>query len=140
MVFAGAAERTQVKRLTNGRWALSAFGTATAASLSPADTVYGLTPVHHPSSSNEVRIAAYDHGSGRLIEGRDGFAKRCGRGETAMLLVTAEREAVSTATALRGVFARDDSWLETGDLFERDGDDGRYRRLTAARRRALSVG
>jgi putative long chain acyl-CoA synthase len=239
IVFTGAGERTQVKRITNGRWALSAYGTATAASLSPADTVYGLTPVHHPAGlltalggavaggarlamathfdpatfweevrrygvtvvsytwtqvhdlvnadrhplerghtvrlflgsgmpvglwrrvlerfapagvlefygstegeavlvnlrgtkvgckgrplpgSNEVRIAAYDPVAERLVLGPDGFARRCGRGEVGMLLVTAEREAVGTATVLRSVFARDDSWLETGDLFRRDGE------------------
>lgn len=239
VVFTGAGERTQVKRITNGRWALSAYGTATAASLSPADTVYGLTPVHHPAGlltalggavaggarlamathfdpatfweevrrygvtvvsytwtqvhdlvdaerhplerghtvrlflgsgmpvglwrrvldrfapagvlefygstegeavlvnlrgtkvgckgrplpgSNEVRIAAYDAATGRLCVGPDGFARRCGRGEVGMLLVTAERDTVGTATPLRSVFARDDSWLETGDLFRRDGE------------------
>lgn len=239
VVFTGAGERTQVKRITNGRWALSAFGTATAASLSPADTVYGLTPVHHPAGlltalggsvaggarlamathfdpatfwdevrrygvtvvsytwsqvhdlvaapthplerghavrlflgsgmpvglwrrvldrfapagvlefygstegeavlvnlrgtkvgckgrplpgSNEVRIAAYDTASGRIVVGPDGFARKCGRGEVGMLLVTAERDTVGTATPLRSVFARDDSWLETGDLFRRDGE------------------
>ena len=39
-----------------------------------------------------------------------------------MLLVTAERDTVGTLTPLRSVFARDDSWLETGDLFRRDAD------------------
>ena len=37
------------KQITNYRWALSAFGTASAASLSRNDTVYCLTPLHHPS-------------------------------------------------------------------------------------------
>ena len=49
IVFTGEGSRTKAKWLTNGRWALSAFGTATAASLGPADTVYGVTPVHHPA-------------------------------------------------------------------------------------------
>lgn len=49
VVFSGEGERIRAKRITNHRWALSAFGTATSASLSPADTVYAVTPLHHPS-------------------------------------------------------------------------------------------
>lgn len=37
------------KQITNYRWALSAFGTASAAALSRNDTVYCLTPLHHQS-------------------------------------------------------------------------------------------
>ena len=39
-----------VKEVTNHRWALSAYGTATAAALDRGDTIYCLTPLHHPSS------------------------------------------------------------------------------------------
>ena len=49
VLFTGAGERTRVNRITNRRWALSAFGTASAATLSGADTVYSVTPIHHPS-------------------------------------------------------------------------------------------
>jgi putative long chain acyl-CoA synthase len=49
VVFSGRGRGTRAKRITNHRWALSAFGTATAASLSPSDTVYAVTPLHHPS-------------------------------------------------------------------------------------------
>nr|MBA2349597.1 AMP-binding protein [Solirubrobacterales bacterium] len=49
VVFTGQGERTRANRITNGRWALSAFGTATAASLSDGDTVYSVTPISHPS-------------------------------------------------------------------------------------------
>ena len=49
VLFTGAGERTRVNRITNRRWALSAFGTASAAALSGADTVYSVTPIHHPS-------------------------------------------------------------------------------------------
>jgi putative long chain acyl-CoA synthase len=38
-----------VKEVTNHRWALSAYGTATAAALGRRDTIYCLTPLHHPS-------------------------------------------------------------------------------------------
>ncbi|MGL4305934.1 MAG: AMP-binding protein, partial [Mycobacteriaceae bacterium] len=37
------------KQVTNHRWALSAFGTASAAALGSGDTVYCLTPLYHPS-------------------------------------------------------------------------------------------
>jgi len=49
VVFTGEGEGTRAKRITNHRWALSAFGTATAAALTPNDTVYAVTPLHHPS-------------------------------------------------------------------------------------------
>ncbi len=39
----------QAKLVTNHRWALSAFGTASAARLTAASTVYCLSPLHHPS-------------------------------------------------------------------------------------------
>ncbi len=37
------------RQITNYRWALSAFGTASASNLSRNDTVYCLTPLHHQS-------------------------------------------------------------------------------------------
>jgi putative long chain acyl-CoA synthase len=240
VLFTGDGERTRLNRITNGRWALSAFGTASAASLSAADTVYGVTPLHHPSGllttvggavaggsrlamatayepdtfwdevrrygvtvttytwtlvhdlvnapphplethhpvrlfigsgmpsglwrrvqerfapahvlefyastegeavlanltgrkvgakgrplpgSAEVRIARYDTVAGRLVEGDDGFAVRCGRGEVGMLLARAPRDAsVATASPLRGVFEVDDAWMATGDLCRKDND------------------
>ncbi|HVX17271.1 MAG TPA: AMP-binding protein [Acidimicrobiales bacterium] len=48
--FTGSGASTRPNRITNRRWALSAFGTASAANLSDADTVYGVTPIHHPST------------------------------------------------------------------------------------------
>lgn len=49
LLFSGEGERTRISRITNGRWAASAYGTATAAELSAADTVYCVTPLHHAS-------------------------------------------------------------------------------------------
>lgn len=49
VLFTGEGERTRSSRVTNGRWALSAFGTASSAALSEADTVYAVTPIYHPS-------------------------------------------------------------------------------------------
>ena len=49
IVFTGESEGTRISRITNGRWALSAFGTASSAALSEADTVYSVTAPYHPS-------------------------------------------------------------------------------------------
>lgn len=240
VLFTGEGERTRLNRITNSRWALGAFGTASAASLSRSDTVYGLTPLYHPSGllttmggaiaggarlamtpeycperfwdevrrygvtvttytwalardlvnapvhpleshhpvrlfigsgmptglwrrvqerfapaqvlelyastegeavlanltgrkvgskgrplpgSAEVRIAAYDAAADRLVQGPDGLAVPCGRGEIGMLLARTPRDAsVATASPLRGVFDVNDAWLATGDLFRRDTD------------------
>jgi putative long chain acyl-CoA synthase len=240
VLFTGEGERTRTNRVTNGRWALSAFGTASSAALSEADTVYAVTPIYHPSGllmsiggaiaggarlalaerfdpqryweevrrygvtvasytwtmlrdlvertpdasehhhpvrlfigagmprglwrrveqrfaparvlefyvstqgeavlvnvadtkpgakgrplpgSAEVRIAAFDIEDGRMLEGGDGFAIECLRGEEGMLLAR-ERPGIgaSVDSPLRGVFERDDAWLCTGDLFRQDLD------------------
>lgn len=47
--FSTTGGRRVVKEVTNHRWALSAYGTATAAVLGRGDTVYCLAPLHHPS-------------------------------------------------------------------------------------------
>jgi putative long chain acyl-CoA synthase len=49
IVFTGEGKATRMSRITNRRWALSAFGTASSAALSAADTVYSVTPPYHPS-------------------------------------------------------------------------------------------
>ncbi len=50
ILFTGSGDRTRANRITNSRWALSAFGTASSAALSAGDTVYSATPVYHPSA------------------------------------------------------------------------------------------
>jgi len=240
ILFTGVGENTRVNRITNRRWALSAFGTASAAALTPSDTVYSVTPIHHPSclltsigsaiaagarlalteryepttfwdevrrygitvvsytwtlvrelvespphpaeahhpvrlfvgsgmpkplwrrtverfaparvlefyastegeavlanvsgakigakgrplpGSAKVRVAAYDIEAGRLLEGPDGFAEECGPNEIGMLLAAVDpRNAGTTASPLRGMFAQGDAWLATDDLFYRDAD------------------
>ncbi|HEX8977441.1 MAG TPA: AMP-binding protein [Solirubrobacteraceae bacterium] len=82
--------------------------------------------------SPEVRIAAYDADSGQLILGEDGFVKTCGTDEVGMLLVRARTRETTATLALRGVFARDDAWLATSDLFRRDAD-GDYWRMDGVR-------
>jgi len=49
ILFTGDGSSLRVNRVTNGRWLLSALGTASAASLTVEDTVYCLTPPSHPS-------------------------------------------------------------------------------------------
>ncbi len=49
ILFTGSGETTRMSRITNRRWALSAFGTASSAALSDNDTVYSVTPPYHPS-------------------------------------------------------------------------------------------
>ena len=47
--FSTAGGQLVAKQITNYRWALSAFGTASTAALDRNDTVYCLTPLHHES-------------------------------------------------------------------------------------------
>lgn len=49
VAFSNVAGELLAKQITNFRWALSAFGTASAAALGPNDTLYCLTPLHHES-------------------------------------------------------------------------------------------
>ncbi|MEE9242993.1 MAG: acyl-CoA synthetase [Mycobacterium sp.] len=47
--FSAMSGELIARQITNFRWALSAFGTASAANLGRNDTVYCLTPLHHQS-------------------------------------------------------------------------------------------
>jgi putative long chain acyl-CoA synthase len=49
IAFSTGGGELVAKQITNYRWAVSAFGTASAAALSRDDTVYCLTPLHHES-------------------------------------------------------------------------------------------
>ncbi|MGJ0120988.1 alpha/beta fold hydrolase [Williamsia sp. MIQD14] len=49
ILFTGADGALQKWPISNHRWAMSAFGAASAASLTDNDTVYCLTPLHHAS-------------------------------------------------------------------------------------------
>jgi putative long chain acyl-CoA synthase len=49
VAFSTVSGELIARQITNYRWALSAFGTASAANLSAGDTVYCLTPLHHQS-------------------------------------------------------------------------------------------
>jgi putative long chain acyl-CoA synthase len=77
--------------------------------------------------SAEVRIAAYDVEVGGLELGRDGFARECAVDEIGLLLARVNPTEPLSVTPLRGVFARDDAWLATPDLFRRDADGDFWR-------------
>ena len=49
VAFSTVGGELLARQITNFRWALSAFGTASAANLGRGDTVYCLTPLHHQS-------------------------------------------------------------------------------------------
>lgn len=49
VAFSEVGGELVARQITNFRWALSAFGTASAANLGRGDTVYCLTPLHHQS-------------------------------------------------------------------------------------------
>jgi putative long chain acyl-CoA synthase len=49
ILFTGEGDLVRMSRITNRRWAASAFGTASSAALSGGDTVYSVTPLYHPS-------------------------------------------------------------------------------------------
>jgi putative long chain acyl-CoA synthase len=49
VAFSTVGGQLVAKQITNYRWALSAFGTASTAALGRSDTVYCLTPLHHQS-------------------------------------------------------------------------------------------
>jgi len=70
ILFTGSGERTRPNRITNRRWILSAFGTASSAALSESDTVYSVTPVYHPSGLM-VSFGGAIAGGARIAMARD---------------------------------------------------------------------
>ncbi len=50
IAFTAAGGELVARQITNYRWAVSAFGTASTAALDRRDTVYCLTPLHHESA------------------------------------------------------------------------------------------
>ena len=49
VLIAGDTGHLRASRVTNRRWATSAFGTASACALTSQDTVYCCSPIHHPT-------------------------------------------------------------------------------------------
>ena len=65
VLFTGEGEHTRAVRVTNRRWALSAFGTASSAAIGPGDTVYSVSALYH-ASALLTSIGAAVAGGGRL--------------------------------------------------------------------------
>jgi putative long chain acyl-CoA synthase len=82
--------------------------------------------------SAEVRIAEYDLEAGGLLLGAGGLAKQCAVDEVGMLLARVRPSEPLSVVPLRGVFAPEDWWVATGDLFKRDAD-GDYWRVDGVR-------
>ncbi|GAA3187036.1 acyl-CoA synthetase [Rhodococcus baikonurensis] len=72
--------------------------------------------------SAQVRLAAYDPLSGRLLENGNGFVRECADDEVGLLLGRAGFTADLSGGAMRGLFQAGDSWIPTENLFRRDGD------------------
>ena len=74
----------------------------------------------------EVKVAAYDLENERLASSPDGTVRECAVDEVGLLL---GRRAPGTSAldAMRNVFARNDAWKSTGDLFTRDRDGDLWR-------------
>ena len=238
VLFSGSGDRIRPLRITNGRWAVTAYGTATSATLSSKDTVFSVSPIHHPAglltaiggaivggarlamvsgldpatfweearrygvtvvsytwtelnslveasvhpaernhsirlflgsgmprglwhrvlerfepaavlefwASSEagavlanvsgvkigsvgrplpggapVRLAQFDRDTGELVRGPDGFALPCRAGQLG-LLMSRERDGVSTDGVEHDVFGKGDAWIPSTSLFRRDGD------------------
>ena len=49
VLITGAEDHLSTNRVSNRRWATSAYGTATSCALTPHDTVYCCSPTHHPT-------------------------------------------------------------------------------------------
>lgn len=49
VLFSGRDQDLRANRITNRRWALSAYGTASAAAMTSADRTYCWTPIQHPT-------------------------------------------------------------------------------------------
>lgn len=49
ILISGEGGRLRATRVSNRRWATSAYGTASACALTRQDTVYCRTPIHHPT-------------------------------------------------------------------------------------------
>jgi putative long chain acyl-CoA synthase len=69
----------------------------------------------------EVKVAAYDVEQRRLVTGPDGMGRECDVDEMGLLLAR-RAPGTSALDAARSLFARNDAWKSTGDLFTRDKD------------------
>jgi putative long chain acyl-CoA synthase len=63
ILFTGQGADTHADPISNGRWATSALAAASAARLTPADTVYSVSPLHHRSGLLLTTAAAVAGGA-----------------------------------------------------------------------------
>jgi putative long chain acyl-CoA synthase len=73
----------------------------------------------------ELRIVRVDETTHRVALLADGSAESCRPREIGILLARVEPGTSRASRQLRGLFAPDDAWLSTGDLFYQD-EDGDY--------------
>jgi putative long chain acyl-CoA synthase len=132
MLTAGRGKKPRAAKITNRRWAFSAYGTAAACTLSPGDTVYCCLPLHHPAGML-VAVGGSLVGGSRLALSTgfdpDAFwddVRRYGAtvvfyaGEMLRELLRAEPSATDNANSVRlfaGSGLRRDVWQRVVDRF-----------------------
>ncbi|MEZ4286855.1 MAG: alpha/beta fold hydrolase [Polyangiales bacterium] len=72
MLTAGRGKQPRAARITNRRWAFSAYGTAASCTLNPSDTIYCCLPLHHPAGML-VAVGGALVGGSRLALSDGGF-------------------------------------------------------------------
>lgn len=78
------------------------------------------TTMTHPRDTSRLRVVHYDVEREALELDRHGLARETKPGCLGALIVRADGE--HEGPILRGLFAPDDAWLQTGDAFVRAGD------------------
>jgi fatty-acyl-CoA synthase len=84
-----------------------------------------------PRAHRELRLGRYDHETGELVRGADGFLRECRVGEPGELLGRISRSSGmpfdgyanredNKKKILKNCFEKDDRYLRTGDLLKRD--------------------
>ena len=132
MLTAGRGKKPRAAKITNQRWAFSAYGAAAACTLSPADTVYCCLPLHHPAGMLVAVGGGLVGGSRLALATRfepDGFwgdIRRYGvtvvfyAGEMLRELLRAEPSAADNENSIRlfaGSGLRRDVWQRIVDRF-----------------------
>ncbi len=132
MLTAGRGKKPRAAKISNQRWAFSAYGTAAACTLSPNDTVYCCLPLHHPAGML-VTVGGGLVGGSRLAlaEGFDSDVFWCDvrrygatvvfyAGEMLRELLAAEPSAIDGENPVRlfaGSGLRRDVWQAVVDRF-----------------------
>jgi putative long chain acyl-CoA synthase len=132
MLTAGRAEKPRAAKITNQRWAFSAYGAAAACTLSPGDTVYCCLPLHHPAGmlvavggglvggSRLALATEFDPESFREDVRRYGATVVFYAGEMLRELLRAEPSAADNENPIRlfaGSGLRRDAWQRVVDRF-----------------------